>query len=304
MRWMFLAVCLAGCCCSTESMAWVQDQREDRPPQKRDEREGDGELSAFEQIVVDAFAETHQGWSSDEVILQDKLNESFLASARGRMGTAGIAKTDAQVNWKLLSLRKAGKLKIPTTQRARANSADVSHIAEMAMRTMLDRYSISSDHVMSDPEKRAEFDKSVREINSDVDVYDVRKAAFQLRKTRQLKPELIARIADWGREIKTYSIQQMKAKPEEVPAKPGIYIFRDKTGYLYIGQTEDLQKRLQEHLDESHNLSLASYLKEHEELQVEIHAFDPKSRAREVRVRRAYESELIASRKPRFNVQP
>ena len=59
-----------------------------------------------------------------------------------------------------------------------------------------------------------------------------------------------------------------------------------------------------EHLEESHNPSLASYLKSETGATVELHSFDPKSRAKEVRVRRAYESELIRSRKPRFNVLP
>jgi hypothetical protein len=37
---------------------------------------------------------------------------------------------------------------------------------------------------------------------------------------------------------------------------------------------------------------------------VELHAFDPDSKARSLTVRRAYESELIRSRKPRLNIAP
>lgn len=265
-------------------------------------------LSALEQAIVDAFKETHDGWSSDEVILQTKLNASFIAAAKKQIGALPDGpvkrKTEAELNWKLLSLRKAGKLNVKTTKRANSNTKDVTHIAEMAMRTVQDKHAISSDLVMTDPAFRDEFDKLVREISDKAELYAVRKAAFQLRKTRRLKPELISRIADWGREIKTYSTAELKKRPESVPPNPGIYIFRDETGYLYIGQTEDLRKRLIEHLDESHNLSLAKYLAAENKPTVEIHSFDPKSRAKEVRIRRAYESELIASRKPRFNIQP
>jgi len=66
-----------------------------------------------------------------------------------------------------------------------------------------------------------------------------------------------------------------------------------------------LRNRLKTHLDESDRKSLANYLKEKgvESITIEIHSFDPQSRAKELRVRRAYESELIRSRKPRFNIR-
>ena len=129
---------------------------------------------------------------------------------------------------------------------------------------------------------------------------------MKLRKTRKLKPELITRIADWGREVTIHDANSIAANSQQIPEHPGVYIFRDRSGYLYIGQTENLRERLTTHLDQSHNQSLAHYLKEQgaKNISIEIHAFDPKSRAKETMVRRAYESELIRSRKPRFNIQP
>jgi predicted GIY-YIG superfamily endonuclease len=75
---------------------------------------------------------------------------------------------------------------------------------------------------------------------------------------------------------------------------------------LYIGQSENLRERLKSHLIESHSFSLAKYLhqKGADKISIEIHSFAPDSRAKETMIRRAYESELIASRKPRFNIQP
>ncbi len=159
---------------------------------------------------------------------------------------------------------------------------------------------------MATPERRAEFNAAAKAIDSEVELYRVRKAAFKLRKTRKLRPELITRIADWGREISTHSVKQLKDDPKLVKPHPGIYIFRDKTGYLYIGQTDNLQERLKSHLDESHSKSLSNYLNTQEVngITIEVHSFAPDSRAKETMIRRAYESELIASRKPRFNIQP
>jgi len=256
----------------------------------------------LDAVIVEAFKATHNGWSSDEVILNDQLNKAFIAACQKQLP----AVEPASFNWHLMNLRKAGKLKIKTTKSNRTSVADVTHIAEIAARSIYDRHSISSDQIMAQPERRAEFDAIARSFDDDIDLYRVRKAAFQLRKARKLRPELITRIADWGRVVTTYSVVQLQQQPEIVAAHPGVYIFRDKTGYLYIGQTDNLQIRLKSHLESSHNRSLAEYLgdKTIEGITIEVHSFPPDSRAKETMVRRAYESELIASRKPRFNIQP
>lgn len=159
---------------------------------------------------------------------------------------------------------------------------------------------------MCSPELRKEFNETATSIDESIDCYAVRKAAFQLRKARRLRPELITRIADWGRTVQTHSIKDIREDAEVLNEHPGVYIFSDSSGYLYIGQTANLRTRLLEHLDESHNRSLAKYLKSEsiDSISIEVHDFDPKSKASKTMVRRAYESELIASRKPRFNVQP
>jgi predicted GIY-YIG superfamily endonuclease len=285
------AVAQEGIATETKPLAVEQDRPESKPTNR------------FDQAIIEAFKKTHDGWSSDEVILQDKLNKAFLKACRSAIGDDEEA-TPATLNWRLLTLRKAGKLKVKATKRSPASKRDVTDLAEIGIRSVQDKHSISSDRIMTDPKLRAAFDATVSSLDPKVDLYLVRKAAFQLRKTRKLQPELISRFADWGRVVKSYTIQELREQVDSIDRHPGIYIFRDKTGYMYIGQTENLRKRMAEHLDESHNPALAKYIKEENEASVELHSFDPKSRAKEVRVRRAYESELIRSRKPRFNVLP
>ena len=261
----------------------------------------------FDSVIVNAFKASHQGYSSDEVILNDQLNESFLLACKKQLAQTELPKATAyDLNWRLMNLRKAGKLNVKATRSNRASVLQVTHVAEIAARTMHDKYSISSDHVMANPLHRSEFNAIIASLNPDVDLYSARKAAFQLRKARRLRPELITRIADWGRVVKTYPAKQVAADPDRIAAHPGIYIFRDATGYLYIGQSDDLRSRLKSHLDQSHNQSLANYLGEKnlEQITIEVHSFDPDSQAKKTMVRRAYESELIASRKPKFNIQP
>ncbi len=256
----------------------------------------------LKQTVNKAFRLTHDGWSSDEVILDDELHQAFLKKCSAMLPSV----SEEEFSWTLLNLRKAGKLETKSTRRRRVNVDPVAHIAEIVARSATDQFSVSLDRIMVSPEMRVEFNRLAKEIDPEVDLYLVRRAAFKLRKTRQLKPELISRIVDWGRKIEIYSAAKITAKPDIVPDHPGIYIFRDHTGYLYIGQTDNLKQRLITHLDESHSLSLAKYLKAQgaEKISIEIHSFPPDSRAKETMVRRAYESELIASRKPKFNIQP
>lgn len=256
----------------------------------------------IQNVIANAFATTHDGWSVDEVILNDDLNRAFLKKCQDQL--PGVA--TAKLNWRLLNMRKAGSLKTKTTRSGAKPSRAHVAVAEMVARSLIDQHAVTIDRIMADPKLRVQFDAKTNAIGKDLDTYLVRKAAFGLRKKRRLRPELIARIADWGRSVEEFSLKSVEDDPDVIPHQPGIYIFRDTSGYLYIGQSVDLHKRLKEHLDESSNFSLSKYLSDqsHENVTLEIHAFPVDSRAKETMVRRAYESELIASRKPKFNIQP
>ena len=139
-----------------------------------------------------------------------------------------------------------------------------------------------------------------------VDPYLLRKASLTLRKSRRLQPELVLRVADWKKEIIALAAAVAEKEPGKVPEQPGVYIFRDETGYLYIGESANLHDRIKQHLDRSDRQSLASYLETNgvKGVTLELHAFAADSPARLKPMRRAYESELIRSRKPRFNLAP
>ena len=254
--------------------------------------------------VQKAFAATHDGWSSDEVLVNDDLNSAFLAKCR----ELKLVDTDEKLNWTMLNLRKAGKLNVPVTKRRRDNHDEYRHAAEIASRLLCDRHQLNVDRILCHTDHRREFDQITNKIAPGVEPYLLRKAALGLRKARRLRPELVVRIADWGRQVITLNASEIVADASIVPTNPGIYLFRDKTGYLYIGESKNLRTRIENHLDESDRKSLANYLKANQaELAtttVELHSFDPDSKAAKTSVRRAYESELIHSRKPRFNVRP
>lgn len=254
-------------------------------------------------VVRLAYLDVYDGWSTDEVLLQTKLNDQFLAECRRRM--PDIPSFD--FNWTLLNLRKAGGLRdISASKRRRDNSDAYVHAAEIAARFLEDRYSVNTDRVLCDPKLRAEYDTEAKKVAPNVEPYLLRKASLTLRKSRRLQPELVLRVADWKKQIIALSAADAEQKPGTVPEQPGVYIFRDETGYLYIGESANLHDRVKQHLDRSDRQSLASYLATNgvKGVTLELHAFEKDSPARLKPMRRAYESELIRSRKPRFNLAP
>lgn len=260
------------------------------------------QTNAVKSLIKEAFEQTHQGFSSDEVILDDLKFNAFIEACRKRLPNIETA----EFGWTLINLRKAGQLSDVTVDQINRSDVDsVLHIAEICSRTMLDKHKTSIDRVMVDPEMRNEFNQlAIQAFGKQLDLYLVRKAAFRLRKSRRLRPELITRIADWGRKIENHTAQELRDNLEQIVEAPGIYIFRDESGYLYIGESGNLRSRLKQHFEESSNQSLANYLAEqtNQNLMIELHIFEEGSRIKEVAVRRAYESELIQSRKPKFNL--
>lgn len=250
-----------------------------------------------------AYLKVYDGWSTDEVLLQKELNDQFLAECKRRM--PDIPSFD--FNWTLLNLRKAGELRdISATKRRRDDSDAYLHAAEIAARFLEDRYSVNTDRVLCDPKLRAEYDQEAHKVAPKVEPYLLRKASLTLRKSRRLQPELVLRVADWKKDIIAMAAEEAEKDADKVPEQPGVYIFRDATGYLYIGESSNLHDRIKKHLDRSDRQSLASYLATNgvKGVTLELHAFDADSPARLKPMRRAYESELIRSRKPRFNLAP
>lgn len=257
----------------------------------------------LKDVVRLAFTQTHDGWSSDEVILQDDLNRQFLAASQKLMPEASAF----DCNWMLMTLRKAGDLSdIKATRRANDRHDEYLHAAEVAARFVEDKHGVNMDRIVCDPKLRTEFDAAAKSVAPDTEPYKLRKAAFALRKSRRLTPELVLRVAAWKKEVVAHPAEKVAAEPSLIPDGPGVYIFRDATGYLYIGESSELRTRLKKHLDKSDRQSLARYLAEKgiKDITIEVHAFDANSEAKQKPMRRAYESELIRSRKPRFNLAP
>ncbi len=256
--------------------------------------------------IVEAFKTAHEGWSVDELLIQDVLRANFLNAFRSSSNLEPTEVHDKQLLERLIQLRKAGKLPVKSIKRSHSESTKWLPVAEIASRQMMDRFQANVDQWLVDPTLLDKFDAAVQSIAPESNPEEVRRAALRLRKSRRLKPELMARVVDWKRDIISMSVEQAAANLDELPQNAGIYIFSDKTGFLYIGQSNNLRTRLTKHLDQSDRKSLFEYLRANSQDQIalELHVFAKDSPANDTAAREAYESDLIRTRKPRFNVAP
>lgn len=259
-------------------------------------------------VIDTALRQAADGFSTDEVLIRDDLRERFMRCVQTQLNMDVPGSAETIVFQSMLKARKAGKLTYRSTKRARKIPEDISTVAEMAARVVCDRHRISSDALLVDSDYRRELTREAQLIQPGVDPYNVRRSLLSLRKRRSLKPELVLQVAQWDRTVETHSLQSLKQalQSETIATAPGIYLFRAKKEYLYIGEAKNLRNRLNQHVADSDRESLAEYLASSSDgdVTVELHVFSKDSPAAKVGVRRAYESELIRSRHPRLNVRP
>lgn len=247
--------------------------------------------------LVKAFDAVSDDYSTDRVVADPEFNQQFIAECRLR----GLHDSVADLNRGLLNLRKSGAL----TGRARSKRTHISDTdeyrfaAEIAVRFLERRDEISLDAIICDPDRAAEFDEVARRIAPGFSSLQYRWAALGLRKAKKLEPELVGRIAPPAH---VANIPVSDIIPDQLPVSQGLYLFIAADQLLYVGETENLRKRLKKHLEHSDNKGLARWIWEFgiENLHLEMQILEKKT---ETRVRRALELELIRSRQPIFNVK-
>jgi hypothetical protein len=245
--------------------------------------------------LIAAFDATCQGFSPDRVVADPVLNAAFVAEASG----LALTESAAILNRSLLNLRKQGDLPNRKSKRTSfPDEGDYRFAAEMAIRFLERREGISLDSIICDPALAAEFDSIAAMIAPGYSPLQYRWAALNLRKMNRLKPELLARVAP-PISVDTFQIKHFDLKC--VPNQQGLYMFFTSAQVLYIGEAENLYKRLKKHLDHSDNKGLARWMWEYGtgDLHLELQTLAAETITA---VRRALETELIRSRSPLFNV--
>lgn len=247
--------------------------------------------------IVEAFDAASDGYSIDRVVADPELNRRFVVECRQR----GLRGEPVDLNRTLLNLRKKGALagRPRSRQTHFEDEDDYRFAAEIAARFLERRDGVSLDTIICDPTTVAEFDEVSARIAPGYSPLKYRWAALNLRKSRQLEPELVARIAP---PINVINMSIDQVAPDELPVCQGLYLFISADQLLYVGETENLRRRLKKHLEHSDNKGLARWIWEcgTESLYLEMHILANHTKSR---VRKALELELIRSRHPVFNVK-
>jgi site-specific DNA-methyltransferase (adenine-specific) len=247
--------------------------------------------------VIQAFLAIPGNPSPDAVIADPSLNRVFLENCLALK----LSEPTESLNLFLLNARKGGNLKglRRSSRRLACNQEEYRFASEIAVRFLERRDQVTLDRIICCPERATEFDELAGELSPGFSPFEYRWAALGLRKRRKLKPELFARV------VKSVSVVRPKVAEliqEDLPIGQGLYVFFDRDCPLYVGECQNLRKRLSKHLDHSDNKGLAHWLWDHgtTELYLEYHILPEGT---EGRIRKALEFELIASRKPSLNVQ-
>ena len=252
----------------------------------------------MESRVIESFLKVRDGRSADAVIADPDLNALFVASCRQR----GLQQLAKELNWCLYNLRKTGALQAySTTKYTRPRQRDDYLFAcEIAARSLEDREHTTVDRILCDPELASQFDDLVQQLAPGHSIRDYRFTALTLRKCRKLRPEPIASF------VNPTVIGPLAAERidfDVIPSAAGVYLLYTGTErYLYIGEAENLKRRIQKHLDHSDRKQLAQWLwrQGYSSLFIELHVLPSGTSTRQ---RKAYENALIKSRQPLFNIQ-
>ena len=216
-----------------------------------------------------AFWQVAQGHSIDRLIADPGLNREFLNACKD----LGLSNSPVELNQQLLNLRKRGDLK-PSGKTIRTrveNTEEYRFASEIAARHLEQRHKTTLDRILCDPQLAAEFDTVAGQLAAGFTPLEYRWAALQLRKTSKLKPELVLRVAN----IKAADFGPIeKVRVERIPNTQGIYIFYSNKETLYLGEAENLRKRVGKHLDHSDRKALAHWLWEHGSADVRLETIE------------------------------
>ena len=145
----------------------------------------------FETAIERAFYTVHKGEISEEVVVNDRLRKAFLESCDEQLKKLGLeSRSEFECNWELWNYRKTGRLGRVFEPRRKDHSlisrSDGLHARDVAKQIQKNGLSkiknATIDRIMCDPDLRREFDRKAKEIDPQIDVYLVRKAALNERK--------------------------------------------------------------------------------------------------------------------------
>jgi site-specific DNA-methyltransferase (adenine-specific) len=238
--------------------------------------------------IIEAFRLTHDGFSSDRVVVDPDINKEFIATCE-KLGLAGDART-----WNILlfRLRKQGKLAhfetIHRTSIPWDECDKYIFASEIAWQIMIDDGSARSlDEILCDPVLTAKFDETAGRFAPGYQPLNYRWAALKLRKEAKYARCRAAILTPPTRMGKKVPIKEMEMN--KLSHEPGLYVLSERTRKLYVGETLDLSGRFTTECCQA-------WTNDFKPVFVQTLAMDPTTAGR-----LAWQSCLVKKLKPRFN---
>jgi len=205
--------------------------------------------------LIQAFGEVRNGYSVDRVIADPQIDRKFLRRCR----ELGLSGTDYSLNWELMNARKAKKLShLPKTKRYTIRGTDeFEYASELAVRFLERTENVSLDRIICDPELAEEFDKYAARLAPGFSPIEYRWVALGLRKagrhsSSEQKIEDLPSLERLGR-VSSFRLGK-------VPDTGGLYLFSTDKERVFVSQTDNLQHRLERHMEVSDSLGLPDWL--------------------------------------------
>jgi len=247
--------------------------------------------------ILQAFLEVRDAYSADKVIADPELDRKFLRRCR----ELGLAGTDFELNWKLLSERKGSNMSglsgIIKTRRYSLGKVidEFEYASELAVRYMQQSKNVSLDQIICDPELAEEFDSYAGRISPGFSPLEYMWAALGLRKAGRLGKkvsefEKISKLEHFGK-VTSLELAQ-------IPDVSGLYLFSSGDKPVFANHTDNLRHRLDRHIQVSSS-GLPSWLwdAKKEPLEIGVTPLPGVSRS----LRQAMELLLVREWKPVLN---
>jgi site-specific DNA-methyltransferase (adenine-specific) len=198
-------------------------------------------------LLVQAFADVHEGYSSDRIVVDPDYNGKFLRRCR----EVGLIADAFVLNHLLLDIRKSKKRRErlgivlpPTEKKTEFRDFDgYQFAAEIAARVLQRTEGASLDQTLCDPALSKKFDAIALGLVNET-ILKLRWAALNLRKTHRLKP-----IDSQVTECDLVSSGPVKSIDlSALSDLPAIYVFYDQNRPVFAGETDHLKARIAKHL--------------------------------------------------------
>ncbi|MCM2371235.1 DNA methyltransferase [Aporhodopirellula aestuarii] len=228
-----------------------------------------------DEIVIEAFRQSHAGFSVDRVLLDSVMNERFITACREGGSTA----SELELRKQLAQLRFVGTLSAENLQPSEPTIVPDETLeryrfaSEIAWRLTADRYpKWTLDDLLIDPEIVRQFDTIASQVAPACDPFTLRWGTLKLR---SLAPAVIAqankrggRAGQGGKKNATDLFKKTTAvTPEKIhwpnSNEPfgGVYKIESGQGtVLYVGESTNLPMRMRDHFDHASSLDFWSTL--------------------------------------------